>query len=139
MEVSSISTSYMSQSFQQNGLTDDQRTTLEEILAKYDPENMTEEEMESLRTELREAGIPRCREVGQAMAEAGFAPPEGHGGQPPAGGLQESPSGKKTSALSDALTQYENGELTEEELIELLQEYAQSGLLTAGSLVNEIA
>ena len=41
--------------------------------------------------------------------------------------------------MSEALTQYENGELTQEELIELLQEYAQSGLLTIGSLVNEIA
>ena len=79
MEVSNISTAYMSQSIQRHGLTDDQRTSLEEILAKYDPENMTKEEMESLRTELREAGIPRCREVGQAMKEAGFAPPEGQG------------------------------------------------------------
>ena len=141
MEIGGISSAYLNQSWTRTGLTDDQRTTLEEIFAKYDPENMTLEERESLQTELREAGVAFCREVRQSMQAAGFASTKVQSDQLPSGGPQgPAPKDEKgEAALADALNKYESGELTEDELIELLQEYAQSGILTAGSLVNELA
>jgi hypothetical protein len=60
---------------QSRTLTDEQKTQLEEILAKYDPENMTESDKKALVEELRSANIPPCKATFEAMEAAGFTRP----------------------------------------------------------------
>lgn len=53
-------------------LSQDQKESLQEILSRYDPENLTRDKMESLRRELAEAGIHRNYAVMSILNEAGF-------------------------------------------------------------------
>ncbi len=91
--ISSYSTyQYTSQVGSTNSsLTEEQKTTLEEILSKYDASSMTDEEVKKMMDEIRAAGIRPSKEFGEIMNEAGFKPPEKPQGPPP----ENSASGTK--------------------------------------------
>lgn len=138
MQIEAITGSYGSQGVEEETLTEEQKSTLAEILAKYDLANMSEEDHRALMDELREAEIPRCAEAGKIMREAGLTPPpppQGAGGPPPsmAGGEEEE------NELLTLLEQFKAGEITESELLATLQQYAEDGRLTPGNLVDELA
>ncbi len=139
MELSEIIGNYLSQSLFQQPLTEDQKSTLEEILDQYDPENMTEEDRRSLRAQLREADIPRCAETGRMLREAGLlaAPPEEARADSPS--LLSETAKKPDSNLLKLIERYESGEIDQEEFMSLIQGYAESGVLTTGSLLDETA
>jgi hypothetical protein len=53
-------------------LSKDQKDTLEEILSRYDPENLSRNDLQSLREEIADAGIPRNSAAMRVLREAGF-------------------------------------------------------------------
>ena len=144
MQISGVSSSYTTMSYSQTSLTDEQKDALEEILAKYDPENMSGEDMESLKTELQEAGIRPTREVGQIMNEAGFGPPsgvQGAGGPPPGPPPDMADNDDdEENELLELINQVKTGEITQEEFLSTLEEYAQlGGIISPGQVVDETA
>ena len=122
-------------------LTEEQKTAMTEILEKYDPENMTEEDRAAMIQEFREAGIPRSRDGMQLMKEAGFGPPEGG---PPPGGMRgpmagTGPSEDVKTQLLDLIERAQAGEVTDEELQSELAQLAEMMASTSGMLINQSA
>jgi len=115
-------------------LTDDQKAQLSEILAKYDPSSMTEDDKKALMEELKSSGIPPAKEVMTMMEDAGFEigpPPEG---PPPSDGRMGPPP--KPEFIEEAITKYENGELTEEDIEKLMAKLKDMGEPTQGILFD---
>jgi len=110
-------------------MTEEQKETAAEILANYDPENMTPEDFEALRTEFQEAGISPSRDLMTMMQEAGFKrPPRPEPPQEPqedegqAGGMQK-------GELWQLYQQYQTGEITEDEFLEQMKSSPVTGRL----------
>jgi Ca2+-binding EF-hand superfamily protein len=118
----------------QTPLTEDQKNKLEEILAKYDPANLTEADKKSLMDELKNSGIPRCKETFQMLKDAGFK--LGHGGGQP-DGMQVGADGQQNSELLTLIQQLESGQITEEEFRALIGEMVQGDSVPTGSVINE--
>jgi len=155
--VSSISgigsSSSMYPMMNETSLTDEQQSTLNEILSQYDPENLTDEDAKSMMDAIRDAGIRPSREVGQTLEAAGFdmeqlkppAPPEGSGmggpgGPPPSGAEGSSETEDETSQLiSQLLEQIQNGDVSEDDLSSLLLALQSEGLTSTGLFVDQSA
>jgi hypothetical protein len=138
--ISSISSSGMQQinfrSESSSKLTEDQKTKLEEILAKYDPENMTDESAKAMMDEIKAAGIGPSREFGQIMNEAGFKPPEKPEGPPPqdsAGGVQK----EMPDFMIDFMKKQEAGEVTDADIYSLIQNLLSTDKSTTGSIIDQ--
>ena len=138
MDISEIIGSYISQNVVQGNLSEEQKSSLEEILAQYDPENMTEEERQALRSQLEEAGIPRSPATARILREAGFmaAQPKE---TPDESSLAQETTKKRDNQLLDLIEQYKSGQIDQERFMSLIQEYSDKGLLTTGNLVDETA
>lgn len=104
-------------------MTEEQKKTAEEILAKYDPENMTGEDMLAMRKEFHEAEIPRSRELQLMMQENGFKGPR----KDDAANVQ--PQESKRGALWQLYQQFQSGELNEEEFIDQIKNTPITGQL----------
>ncbi len=149
--ISSISSNnyqYQSQSIAktETKLTDDQKTTLQSILEKYDPENMTDDEMTSMMDEIQEAGITPSKEFGTIMDTAGFERPEPPSGTPPSGQPPMGPppsgatqSSKTTQLVTDYMALKDSGKATDDDLNTLLKTLMKNSENTSGLLINKLA
>lgn len=125
-----------------NSLTEEQKKTLQDIIAKYDPENMTSEDTKSMMDEIKEAGIKPSKEFGEIMNTAGFKPPERPSGPPPSGPppseTQESSTDNDlTSQLLDLLNEQKSGSVSEEDLNTFIETLKSSGNSLIGTLINQ--
>lgn len=112
-------------------LGQEQKDSLKEIVARYDPEKMTQQDMKAMREEMAEAGIPRSREALVMLREAGFSPAVMHNkGDEIQNGGEDQPQSTK-GELWDLYQQLQNGEITEAEFQARIQHQIQ-----AGSLIN---
>jgi len=57
----------------QNSLTDEQKSSVEELLANYDSENLTEEDATEILDQLKEMEIRPSRELRETVENAGFS------------------------------------------------------------------
>lgn len=109
-------------------LSQEQKDNLEAILAKYDPEKMTWQDMAAMREEMAEAGIPRSREALVMLREAGFSPALLHGkGDEVRNGEEQTRSTK--GELWDLYQQLQNGAITEADFQARVKHQIQSGSL----------
>lgn len=112
-------------------MTDEQKTQAEEILAKYDPENMTPEDWEAMREEFEQAGIRPGRQMMQMMQEAGFPRPPRP--ERPAAEQADAPQGNaygaKKGELWELYQQFQSGEITEDEFLEQFRSSPITGRL----------
>ncbi len=129
-------------------LSDNQLKTIEETLAQYDTDNLTESDAAAIVEAFSEAGIQPGRELESAMAEHGFdaksvgelAGVEGKGSAQSAGGHPPPPpelnlDDDGLQQLSDLLNEYYSGELTDEEQASTLGSI-QELLNSSGSSMN---
>lgn len=127
--------SFQYQSVRETKLTEDQKQQLEEILAKYDPENITEEQTKSLFEELKSSGIRPSKEVKEIIDATGFKPPQRPEGPPP-----EEMSGMNQNLpdyLMDFLEKQKTGNVTESDLNALIQELQNNGEINQGVLIDK--
>ena len=117
-------------------LTDDQKTTLQEIISKYDPENMTAEDQKTMMDEIKAAGIQPSKEFGEVMNEAGFKPPEKPEGPPPDSSTQGTNS-NLPDYLLEFIQKQEAGTVTQDDINSLIQSLQNSGSTTSGNLVDQ--
>ena len=136
MEIQAIGMSSMSFPQQTSkALTEEETSQLQEIMSRFDPENMTRDDYESMRVELEEAGLMDNVNTHKALKEAGYeppAPPEGMHGPGRAPGQDEDDDEAKAELLK-LLQQLEDEEIDEEffstQMRELLQNTGATGNL----------
>jgi hypothetical protein len=126
-------------------LTDEQKSTVKDLLSQYDSENLSATDAKSLFKSFEEAGIkgPGLRE---AISEAGFDADQvwslAHDGQkpsqPPQGGEQG--MGKMDTAslktLQSILDQFDLSNMTDEQESDLYSQLSNAGLMKSGSLFD---
>jgi len=133
---------YQSQVDSTTTLTDDQKKTLESILSKYDPSNMTQDSTKSLMDELKNSGIKPSKTVRDIMDAAGFKPPEKpQGGTPPDDSTSSTDSTSGASTLPqymlDFITKEESGNVTKDDIATLIQNLQSAGKTSSGTLVDQ--
>jgi len=145
MEIQGLNGVLGNQMYQPRKLTDDQKEAVLEIVSRYNAENFSDEDKKAMMEELKSAGLPKSREVGELLREEGFdiKPPEGGPQGMPAmrpGGMQKQ---EKSDAMTDAydqlkeiLEKLENGELDEESLLKSLNTLRESFSQNTGNLVD---
>ena len=122
-------------------LTEEQKTQLQDIISKYDPNTMTQEDHMTMRQELKDAGIRPSRELRQTLSAEGFTPssgqrptsPEGVEGRPNRGSRPE-----EAEFLADYLEKLTSGEATEEDEQTLLESVQSQGTIQQGLVVDEL-
>jgi len=133
---STSSLQYQPQSYSETKLTDDQKTILEEILAKYDASNLTQEQTQSLFDELKASGIKPSKEVREIMDTAGFAPPE-----KPEGSMPPLDQTNETEDLPDYVLEFleklKSGQVSEADLNSLTASLEENGEISQGLIVDK--
>jgi hypothetical protein len=119
-------------------LTDEQKKTLEDILAKYDSSSITQEQTKALFDELKDSGIKPSKEVKEIIDAAGFKPPEKPQGPPP----EESTSSTSSSIpdyLLSFLSKQEDSSVTQADVNTLIKNLQENGEVSQGVLVDKKA
>lgn len=126
------------------GLTEDQKTTITEILSQYDPENVTEEDAQAIFQAFKDAGITPTRGMKEVIEAAGFDAEDLRSkgmtdSQMPPPPPQSESTGVNLSALQslqEILNQYDLTSLSEEDQTSLTQKLLENGFLQPGSMVD---
>ncbi|UUX49955.1 hypothetical protein NUH88_21520 [Nisaea acidiphila] len=125
-------------------LSEEEKSTIASILEQYDPESLSEEDVDSIKQQLQDAGIDPSPELGSLIEEAGFdkeqfrpdGPPPG--GPPPGG--EGGPSGLVSEdglkTLSSILEEYDVENLSEDDVSAIQQQLAEAGFFGQGSVVD---
>ncbi|MCW8885468.1 MAG: hypothetical protein OQK12_09470 [Motiliproteus sp.] len=139
------------QSNSTQALSDDQLQLIEETLAQYDSESLSESDAAAIVEVFSEAGIEPGKELASAMGEFGFdaktvgdlagvegpgqGGPSGAGGNPPPPPELSSLGEEGLQTLNELLNEYYSGELTDEEQGTTLSSI-QELLSGAGASIN---
>lgn len=121
--------------WEENQLTDEQKTMVEEIISKYDPENMTEEDHKAMVEEFMEAGIKPSGELRDMLESAGFEIPEPPGGKRPP--MEMEGQGQPPQYIMEFMQEVQAGNVTEEDIQTFLEMLKTKGNDTTGLMVNE--
>jgi hypothetical protein len=115
-------------------LTDDQKETVNSILANYDSSNMSEADVESMRAAFKDAGINPSEELKNIMEEAGFEVPE----KPKPQGVkgQGKPMPPEFMELMEKL---ESSDISEEEIQSYIQSLQNEKGEFSGSIMDLFA
>ena len=159
--VSSITSSlYTSSTSTGNSLTDDQKKTLDSILANYDSSNLTADSTKSLLDALKSSGIQPSKAVQDYITSKGFdiKPPQGPPPPDSMPGLNSldstslsssSGSGSSSSTygttsssnlpayLQDFIIKEETGTVTQDDINSLIASLQNSGQSTTGVLIDQ--
>ncbi len=73
MQIGNIIGSQVQQQFQNASLSNDQRAKVDNILSKFDPDNFSQSDFETLRSELRSEGIGPSHDLKSMIEGEGFA------------------------------------------------------------------
>jgi hypothetical protein len=136
-------------------LTDDQKTTLTSILSKYDPDNLTAEDAQSIFEQLAKAGIQPGKGMKEAIEAAGFdaenlrtlamqgsQQAQGMQGPPPPPPVQSMQSGELTddqkSTVASILAKYDSSNVTTSDAISIFKELKDAGITPMKGLKEAI-
>ncbi|MBI9049084.1 MAG: hypothetical protein JEZ00_06685 [Anaerolineaceae bacterium] len=124
-------------------LSEEQKTQLEEILEEYDAASLTEEEVESILDQMRNAGIQPGKGMKETIEAAGFDAnmfkPAGRSDgppPPPPGGAEKSQGINLESlqSLQTILNQFDLSNLSAEDEESLISSIQQAGFMSPGNL-----
>ncbi len=120
-------------------LTEDQKIMLDEILSRYDPENLSTEDEKNMRTEFKDAGILPGRELGTALENAGFTvrkppPMGGPGGPPPRGPVGYELTDDQKDILDEILSKYDPKNFSTEDEDAMRTELKEAGIFPGREL-----
>lgn len=150
MSSSMIPMQPMQSGSQQQVLSEEQKSTVNEILSSYDMDSLTQEQFEEISRQFGEAGIMPSDSLKSTIEEAGFdfseflatreANGPAQGGMPPPpppqGGEESSASAEYTSQLSELLNAYESGKADQSDFENLIQSILAESDTSVGNLIN---
>jgi hypothetical protein len=120
-------------------MTDEQKTKLQDILSTYDAKNLTDEDKMSMMQEIRKAGIRPGDDLKTTLEDAGFdLTPPPPGGQPPMGAGGAGATGQTPQFLLDFVEKYESGEVSNDDIQQLVQTIKSQGQQTQGILFDQM-
>ena len=140
---------------QPTALTNDQKTTLQDILSKYDPKKLTTEDAQSIFEQLAKAGIKPGKGMKEAIESAGFdvenllstamagtQQAQGMQGPPPpppqqfgrSNGLSE----EQISTVSSILSKYDPTNVSASDAISIFKELKDAGITPQKGLKGAI-
>ena len=117
-------------------LTDDQKTQLTEILSNYDPANMTDSDVQSMRDEINNAGIRPGEELKSILEDSGFEVGPPQGGPPPMG-AQGANRPAPPQFVQDFIEKAVSGEVTKDDVAAFLEMIQSQNQDSTGLLVDE--
>ncbi|MBI9072653.1 MAG: hypothetical protein JEY94_13705 [Melioribacteraceae bacterium] len=117
---------------QSQPLSDEQKTSLNDIVSKYDPSSISKSDFETMMTEIKEAGITPSKELKGFMEEAGFEMPEGGPRGAKGSGRPEPPQ-----FMKDLIKQLETGDISEDELKSFIESFKNGNDDPEGTLVDK--
>ncbi len=122
----------------QNALTEEQKKSVNEIITKYDPKNMTEELYNQMHNEIKKLGIGPNKELGDILINAGFNLPEPPRmlNIPPKGSLPNFINQNSADIFTSFMQKHENGTATKEDFENMLQKLYDNGEDLLGLFVN---
>ena len=124
-------------------LTDDQKSSVEDILSNYDPENLAEEDAQEIFDAFRKAGIQPGDSLKETVEAAGFdldqfkperandAPPP-----PPPSSNSSKVNVSSLQSLQTILSQFDLSNLSAEDEDSLISQFQEAGLLNPGNLFS---
>jgi hypothetical protein len=119
-------------------LTEDQKNQVESVLSKYDPQNMTDEDKQALKSELKSLGIGPSKELFEILKSSGFGPDELRGkereGLPP---LPANDSKELPQYLLDFVEKQKSGTVTQDDIDALIQNLQNSNQNITGWFVDK--
>lgn len=115
-------------------LSAEQKSTLETIIEKYDPAQMTEKDYMSLGESMREAGIAPSFEVRAFIEEAGFNPPAKAHGKGGPGGPQgmRPPQQMQDEFIAQLSDIMKETSITSDQIDEVINYVKENGLFYGG-------
>lgn len=125
---------YQSEMQINTSLTDDEKNSVEDIVAKYDSSSISESDFATMMDEINELGIAPSKDIIEILDEAGFEKPEGV--EPPPG----PPRGEKTEIpdfLTELLQQKDEGTLSQEDFDSIMQNLQSSYEQDNGNLIDK--
>ncbi|MEP1144194.1 MAG: hypothetical protein ABJH52_10780 [Henriciella sp.] len=148
--INSVGASQLSsQSLQsQASLSEEQQSSIADVLAKYDPDNVSESDAQNIVSSIQELGISPGTVLTQAMQASGFdaksigdaAGVKGDRPPPPPGGGQMGGKGsvdtEALAALQLFLDQYEGSDITEEDWSSITTALEEQGFDTNRPFVD---
>ena len=127
-------------------LTDDQKSTITDILSQYDPENVSEEDAKAIFQAFKDAGITPAKGMKEVIEAAGFDADDlrskgvsDQGMMPPPPPQNSSANSINLSALQslqEILSQYDLTNLSESDQTSLISQLEDSGLVFPGSVID---
>ncbi len=139
--ISSVSNSGNIQFYPQpkanNTLTDEQKSSLKEIISNYDSGNMTENDWKNMMEEIKSSGVGPGEDMKQIMEEAGFEKPKGM--KPPEGYANRPPVEDKETIdlIKEYMEKKEEGEISQDEFDNFLQSLLNTKQNTNGLLIDK--
>jgi len=128
---------------EQTRMSESQKSSLQEITSKYDPENFSRTSFRSMEEELRSSGIGRTSEVKSMLENAGFNINQyakgGPGGMQKAGGpppKREGGNVQSLQAFQEILDNYDLTNMSSEDGKDLMNNLTSSGLLRSGLIFD---
>jgi hypothetical protein len=128
---------------EQTRMTEGQKSSFQEIISKYDPENFSQNDFKAMEGELRQAGIGRTREAKSMLEDAGFnidqfakggpGGTQGPGGPPP---MQGGINIQALQSFQEILHNYDVANMSSEDQENLMNDLTSSGLLQSGLILN---
>ena len=125
-------------SMRSSNLTDDQKNQIESVLSKYDSENITNEDKQKLKDELKSLNVGPSKELFEILKSAGFGPNEMKGKE--AEGLPPMPgnaSGEAPTFMQDFMEKQKAGTVTQDDLDTLIKNLQGSGQNITGWFVDK--
>jgi hypothetical protein len=119
-------------------LTEDQKASVQEIVSKYDSENMTADSMKSMMDEIKDLGFSPSEDVKTILENAGFKKPAD---MPPPPDGQGKGARVDGSYVPDFITEFlqkqENGEVTQLDYEQLSQNLKNNDETTNGIFIDK--
>jgi hypothetical protein len=136
-----------SSQFANHALTDEQKQKVQDILSKFDPNNLTAADAKQIFKAFRDAGIQPGDDLKNAITDAGFDPnklrslsrPEGHKHHHSSEGSQASNTNINVNtlqSLQSILGQYDLTNLSTSQKTEISNQLNQAGLLNNGNMID---
>lgn len=119
---------------QSQPLTDEQKETVNSILASYDSASMSEADVEAMRAEFKDAGIKPSEDLKGIMEEAGFEVPERSGPEGAKGGGKSKPP--EFAALMEKL---QSSDVSEDDLMSFIESIQAEKGSFSGAITDDYA
>lgn len=119
---------------QSQSLTDEEKETVNSILASYDSASMSETDVEAMRAEFKDAGIKPSEDLKGIMEEAGFEVPERSGPEGAKGGGKPKPP-----EFTELMEKLEDSDISEDEIMSFIESIQNEKGSFSGAIMDDYA